>query len=936
MSFKVNWPKFSQDFLAKAREQLTKALNKGTKPASMVDHISVVELNMGTKPPDLEILDIGDLAEERFRGIFRMVYNGDAYVVLHTKVQANPLNEPKYEFTINKRRSGMLAANKPLVVPMQLRISDLKLRGIIVLVVDRAKGITLVFKNDPLEKVDVSSTFDNVPSIRRFLQNQIEGQLRSMFQEELPQLIHNLSLEFIQKKEPSSDPPSATSSTSGDEHRVHGAGADEAAAALPEDIVDEFVNRPYHQKWSGNEPVMLDENQEEDDSRLTGSVLHRSLAPKPPSPLPGLPHVFDPELGFDFDAKILPRVMLWTQQPQYQRYSPSSASESSDEPLAMRIIEATPRRSVETDGLTRDPPPSIPSSSSHAGSLLDPSFLANPDELRPQTAVKLGRSPVPDAQDSGVPSNPYLPASGVKGQGTTNPTPTTPSRLFRIPSFASDAGMEDFTSVYTAQSATPAIRANRSGANLARPFSPVGSPNMTRTDSNGRIYHHQPHPPPQLHAPRSYSHSVPERDRRANRATQLTERVVLQPTDNEVAAHLATLMQAHHTMAPLTHHLEHATFRTLPHTHSNSSAYFSWTGSGSAHTVASGGGGAADSSVADSRRLRSRPMSDGGLSENGTDDACTEPPTHTTVLIGGSAMSRSMSAGVISTIGSPPSTPTPLFGASPASPPPGSAPPGLAVLPSPQQHRRARVGSRTVHTLRLPPAVLGTVASGLSILGGGAATPVPVGEPGGRKRPAAARRVGSAQPQSVSSTSSGKPRQGGATAADVTAPDAAPSSSASAATPALPQRAKKTSPGAGPGASSAATAPPLSPGGLLALGLGGSATAVSHAPAAVVTGLGLVNVGGLGGAAVGPASTTTTNAPTVVAAASEGGARRAAAAAAAGASDATRRASGGHAFASGVHELDPAAAAVEVGPVKGSGPAPAAAGARLMSAQGVV
>ena len=64
----------------------------------------------------------------------------------------------------------MLNANLPLVLPMQLRISNLKLRGIIVLVVDKIKGVTLVFKNDPLEKVDVNSTFDNISNIRRFLQ----------------------------------------------------------------------------------------------------------------------------------------------------------------------------------------------------------------------------------------------------------------------------------------------------------------------------------------------------------------------------------------------------------------------------------------------------------------------------------------------------------------------------------------------------------------------------------------------------------------------------------------------------------------------------------------------------------------------------------------------------------------------------------------------
>ncbi|KAI8799831.1 hypothetical protein BJ742DRAFT_665816, partial [Cladochytrium replicatum] len=193
MSFKINWPRFSDEFIELAKEQLTAALNKGEKPAKIVDQIFVQDLNMGTKAPDLEILEIGDLAEERFRGIFKLTYGGDASVVLKTKVQANPLLEPKQRPVMN-HAVGILAANRPLVVPMLLRISNLKLRGIVSLVVDKQRGVTLVFKNDPLEKVDVNSTFDNTPNIRRFLQKQIESQLRKLFHDDLPQLIHNLSL----------------------------------------------------------------------------------------------------------------------------------------------------------------------------------------------------------------------------------------------------------------------------------------------------------------------------------------------------------------------------------------------------------------------------------------------------------------------------------------------------------------------------------------------------------------------------------------------------------------------------------------------------------------------------------------------------------------------------------------------------------------------
>lgn len=98
-------------------------------------------------------------------------------------------------------RPSVLAADQPLIVPMLLRISDLKLRGIVVLVVSKTKGITLVFKNDPLESIIVSSTFDSVASVRNFLQKEIENQLRNLFQEDLPVMIHNLSLRHIQSQQ---------------------------------------------------------------------------------------------------------------------------------------------------------------------------------------------------------------------------------------------------------------------------------------------------------------------------------------------------------------------------------------------------------------------------------------------------------------------------------------------------------------------------------------------------------------------------------------------------------------------------------------------------------------------------------------------------------------------------------------------------------------
>lgn len=115
-------------------------------------------------------------------------------------LQANPLTSKGSKPGLLGGRS-ILAAHQPLVVPMHLRLSALRLRAIVVLVVSKQKGITLVFKNDPLENLDVSSTFDSIAVIQKFIQQQIEGQLREMFREDLPGIIHRLSQQYFARKD---------------------------------------------------------------------------------------------------------------------------------------------------------------------------------------------------------------------------------------------------------------------------------------------------------------------------------------------------------------------------------------------------------------------------------------------------------------------------------------------------------------------------------------------------------------------------------------------------------------------------------------------------------------------------------------------------------------------------------------------------------------
>lgn len=214
---------------------LTTALNKSPKPPIIVDDIIVTELNLGTTPPELEILEIGDLAEDRFRGIFKMSYAGDAFLTLKTKVQANPLktylsNKPDFA------SPQPLAASSGLTIPLQITLSNIRLSGFVILVFSKQKGLTLVFRNDPLDSLKVSSTFDSIPFVRDYLQKEIEGQLRVLFMEDLPAIIHRLSLRMLspeyQEIETEERLESANDTTA----------AIDPLASPPQDAVDAFGN----------------------------------------------------------------------------------------------------------------------------------------------------------------------------------------------------------------------------------------------------------------------------------------------------------------------------------------------------------------------------------------------------------------------------------------------------------------------------------------------------------------------------------------------------------------------------------------------------------------------------------------------------------------------------------------------------------------------
>lgn len=205
MLFHINWTSLDKERLTSwTKELLLDALNSGRRPHVLALPISVLRLDFGDTPPHFEILEVGDLAGDRFRGIFKLHYSGNATLTLHTDVQANPL--AMLGAAAADRRVGYAVpafgpAAEPFAVPLELCLSEIVLSGIVIVVFSQEKGLTLVCRNDPLEHIKVSLTFDTVSVLADFLQTQIETQIRDVFRETLPSVLYRLSQSWTVKQE---------------------------------------------------------------------------------------------------------------------------------------------------------------------------------------------------------------------------------------------------------------------------------------------------------------------------------------------------------------------------------------------------------------------------------------------------------------------------------------------------------------------------------------------------------------------------------------------------------------------------------------------------------------------------------------------------------------------------------------------------------------
>lgn len=194
MSFKFSWNPnlINSTNFKQIAAVLEEGLKKGPKPEGVVGDVLVDDIQLGTIAPRLHMIEISKLETDQFKGVFSMVYEGDASITMHTRVEANSLIstcESAPLFALPRLNSSLIS----LPVPLQFTISDVRLSGVITLVVSKKKGVVLVFKDDPLESIKITTSMDSIPQAADRIKYEIEQEIRVVFRNSIPEMLYELT-----------------------------------------------------------------------------------------------------------------------------------------------------------------------------------------------------------------------------------------------------------------------------------------------------------------------------------------------------------------------------------------------------------------------------------------------------------------------------------------------------------------------------------------------------------------------------------------------------------------------------------------------------------------------------------------------------------------------------------------------------------------------
>lgn len=188
MSFLFNWLDLS---VLDLKSSINSILSATTIP-QLPHKVSISSLSFGEKPPKFEVLDIIDLKEDKFKGLFKFNYDGELNVAFNTDYEANAIKLIDFDsFT----KPNFVLTDKSTVLPVEFKIKNIKIDAILTVVYNGR--VTVVFNDDPFIDLDIETSLDEFldDDLFEMIKQDTLNLVTEMLKQDLPEMLHSLTLD---------------------------------------------------------------------------------------------------------------------------------------------------------------------------------------------------------------------------------------------------------------------------------------------------------------------------------------------------------------------------------------------------------------------------------------------------------------------------------------------------------------------------------------------------------------------------------------------------------------------------------------------------------------------------------------------------------------------------------------------------------------------
>ncbi|CCH43541.1 hypothetical protein BN7_3093 [Wickerhamomyces ciferrii] len=152
-------------------------------------NLSISSLSIGKTPPIFELLEIIDLKKDKFKGLFKFLYNGELNITFKTDYEANSIKLIQFDdFT----KPNFILVDKSSILPVEFKIKNLKIDSFLTVVYNLDK-ITIVFNDDPFIDLDFETSLDEFldDELFKILKNDVLNLITEGLKHDLPELLRS-------------------------------------------------------------------------------------------------------------------------------------------------------------------------------------------------------------------------------------------------------------------------------------------------------------------------------------------------------------------------------------------------------------------------------------------------------------------------------------------------------------------------------------------------------------------------------------------------------------------------------------------------------------------------------------------------------------------------------------------------------------------------